>query len=49
MPSVCQYGLLNTPTGAILRYKVNFEQLADVDDEDEFYDGTFRKFYGSTS
>ncbi|MCJ1331296.1 Polypeptide release factor (eRF1) in translation termination [Thelotrema lepadinum] len=25
--------------GAILRYKVNFEQLADVDDEDEFYDG----------
>ena len=27
--------------GAILRYKVNFEQLADVDDEDEFYDGMF--------
>jgi peptide chain release factor subunit 1 len=26
--------------GAILRYKVNFEQLADFDDEDEFYDGT---------
>lgn len=25
--------------GAILRYKVNFEQLAEVDDEDEFYDG----------
>jgi len=25
--------------GAILRYKVNFEQLADLDDEDEFYDG----------
>lgn len=24
--------------GAILRYKVNFEQLAEVDDEDEFYD-----------
>lgn len=25
--------------GAILRYKLNFEQLADVDDdEDEFYD-----------
>lgn len=24
--------------GAILRYKVNFEQLIDVDDEDEFYD-----------
>ena len=25
--------------GALLRYKVNFEQLADVSDEDEFYDG----------
>ena len=25
--------------GAILRYKVNFEQLADFDSEDEFYDG----------
>ena len=25
--------------GAILRYKVNFEQLAEVSDEDEFYDG----------
>jgi hypothetical protein len=25
--------------GAILRYKVNFEQLVDIDDEDEFYDG----------
>ncbi|KAL9111958.1 MAG: hypothetical protein Q9187_007844, partial [Circinaria calcarea] len=25
--------------GAMLRYKVNFEQLVDVDDEDEFYDG----------
>lgn len=25
--------------GAVLRYKVNFEQLADLDDEDEFYDG----------
>ncbi|QMW37401.1 hypothetical protein G4B11_000637 [Aspergillus flavus] len=24
--------------GAILRYKVNFEQLADFEDEDEFYD-----------
>jgi peptide chain release factor subunit 1 len=24
--------------GAILRYKVNFEQLADADDDDEFYD-----------
>src|SRR6185369_5213677 len=24
--------------GAILRYKVNFEQLAEYDDEDEFYD-----------
>lgn len=26
--------------GAMLRYKLNFEQLADVDDEDEFYDGS---------
>ncbi|KAL2859760.1 hypothetical protein BJX68DRAFT_276908 [Aspergillus pseudodeflectus] len=26
--------------GALLRYKVNFEQLADFDDEDEFYDGS---------
>lgn len=25
--------------GAMLRYKVNFEQLADFDEEDEFYDG----------
>ena len=25
--------------GAILRYKVNFEQLAEYSDEDEFYDG----------
>ena len=25
--------------GAILRYKVNFEQLQDLDDEDEYYDG----------
>ncbi|KAK5166218.1 translation termination factor eRF1 [Saxophila tyrrhenica] len=24
--------------GAIMRYKLNFEQLADLDDEDEFYD-----------
>jgi peptide chain release factor subunit 1 len=24
--------------GAILRYKLNFEQLAEYDDEDEFYD-----------
>ncbi|PWW76655.1 peptide chain release factor eRF/aRF subunit 1 [Tuber magnatum] len=24
--------------GAMLRYKVNFEQLADLDDEDEYYD-----------
>lgn len=24
--------------GAVLRYKVNFEQLADLSDEDEFYD-----------
>ena len=32
--------------GALLRYNLNFEQLADYDDEDEFYDGkpptTFR-------
>jgi peptide chain release factor subunit 1 len=27
--------------GAILRYKVNFEQLADHSDDDEFYDGMF--------
>ena len=26
--------------GAMLRYKVNFEQLADLDDDDEFYDGS---------
>ncbi|KAL2866323.1 translation termination factor eRF1 [Aspergillus lucknowensis] len=26
--------------GALLRYKVNFEQLADYDDDDEFYDGS---------
>jgi peptide chain release factor subunit 1 len=25
--------------GGILRYKVNFEQLAEVDDDDEYYDG----------
>lgn len=25
--------------GALLRYKVNFEQLIDYEDEDEFYDG----------
>ncbi|KAK0710968.1 hypothetical protein B0H67DRAFT_492292 [Lasiosphaeris hirsuta] len=25
--------------GGILRYKVNFEQLADVDDDDDYYDG----------
>ena len=25
--------------GALLRYNLNFEQLADFDDEDEFYDG----------
>ena len=29
--------------GAILRYKVNFEQLADFDDEDEFYDGECKR------
>jgi peptide chain release factor subunit 1 len=28
--------------GAMLRYKVNFEQLADFEDEDEFYDGLWR-------
>ena len=28
--------------GAMLRYKVNFEQLADISDEDEFYDGMLR-------
>lgn len=28
--------------GAMLRYKVNFEQLADFEEEDEFYDGEFR-------
>lgn len=27
--------------GAMLRYKVNFEQLADFEEEDEFYDGEF--------
>lgn len=31
--------------GAILRYKLNFEQLADADSEDEFYDGEFRCQY----
>ncbi|GAB7347776.1 hypothetical protein MBLNU459_g5320t1 [Dothideomycetes sp. NU459] len=25
--------------GALMRYKLNFEQLADVDSDDEFYDG----------
>lgn len=31
--------------GAMLRYKVNFEQLADYsDDDDEFYDGEIRYF-----
>lgn len=25
--------------GAMLRYKVNFEQLQEVEDEDEYYDG----------
>ncbi|KAL9578486.1 MAG: hypothetical protein Q9203_007079 [Teloschistes exilis] len=29
--------------GAILRYKVNFEQLADFEEEDEFYDGQISK------
>lgn len=27
--------------GAILRYKLNFEQLQEVSDDDEFYDGRF--------
>jgi len=27
--------------GGILRYKVNFEQLAEVDDDDDYYDGIF--------
>ena len=27
--------------GGLLRYKVNFEQLADYSDDDEFYDGMF--------
>ena len=31
--------------GALLRYKVNFEQLADVSDEDEFYDGEHCSLY----
>lgn len=31
--------------GAMLRYKVNFEQLADYDDEDEFYDGMHLHLY----
>lgn len=31
--------------GGLLRYKVNFEQLADFDDEDEFYDGTNSVLY----
>jgi len=30
--------------GAILRYKVNFEQLADYSDDDEFYDGISSPF-----
>ena len=28
--------------GAMLRYKVNFEQLQELEDEDEYYDGSFR-------
>lgn len=27
--------------GALLRYKVNFEQLHELEDEDEYYDGEF--------
>lgn len=30
--------------GAMLRYNLNFEQLAEYDDEDEFYDGEFRLY-----
>ena len=32
--------------GAILRYKLNFEQLIDTDDEDEFYDGKGLEAFG---
>lgn len=32
--------------GGILRYKVNFEQLAELDDEDEFYDGRSPRLVG---
>lgn len=37
--------------GALLRYNLNFEQLADYDDEDEFYDGesSSKLFHGSGS
>ncbi|KAL8870324.1 MAG: hypothetical protein Q9174_003606 [Haloplaca sp. 1 TL-2023] len=31
--------------GAMLRYKVNFEQLADYEEEDEFYDGRLLAVY----
>jgi peptide chain release factor subunit 1 len=27
--------------GGLLRYKVNFEQLAEVDDDDDYYDGMY--------
>ena len=30
--------------GAMLRYNLNFEQLAEFDDEDEFYDGTSMQY-----
>ncbi len=32
--------------GAILRYKLNFEQLQEVSDDDEFYDGKLRHSLG---
>jgi peptide chain release factor subunit 1 len=31
--------------GGILRYKVNFEQLAEVDDDDDYYDGILSYVY----
>ncbi|KZL66119.1 eukaryotic peptide chain release factor subunit 1, partial [Colletotrichum tofieldiae] len=35
--------------GGILRYKVNFEQLADIDDDDEYYDDIFPSSASSAS
>ena len=34
--------------GAVLRYKVNFEQLADFEEEDEFYDGQLSTMWSET-